>query len=74
MDRAAQGGEEMWWIWLLILIAPLLWFAVRGWKGARGRSDERDPLDPKRRKAVEDEVRRRQDGSGPTVAGGQHLG
>jgi len=64
------------WVRLLILLPLALWLAVRLWRLVRGRvhpvRDLRD--DPKERQRIADEVRRRHDGSGPTVAGGQHLG
>jgi len=64
------------WVWLLILLPLALLLAVVAWRvvRGRGRSTRSHPVDPKERRAIEDEVRRRQDGSGPTVAGGQHLG
>jgi hypothetical protein len=58
-------------VWLLILIPVALWLAARLWRLVRaGRPALHDPAD---RRAIQDEVRLRQDGSGPTVAGGQHL-
>jgi hypothetical protein len=65
----------MWWVWLLILLPLALWLAVRVRRLVRGRAHpiRGHPDDPKERQSIEDEVRRRQDGSGPTVAGGQHL-
>jgi len=66
---------------LVLAVVAIVVFAVRMRTKARrvvddaGGSAEGDrPLDPKVRQVMEDEFRRRKDGSGPTVAGGQHLG
>lgn len=63
----------MWWVWLLVLIPVALWLAVRRWRATRASGPD-EPLDPKERRALEDEIRHRHGGSGPTIAGGQHLG
>ncbi|HET7235786.1 MAG TPA: hypothetical protein VFK59_05065 [Actinomycetota bacterium] len=63
----------MWWVWLLVLIPVAVWLAARRWRATRAPGPD-EPLDPKERRALEDEIRDRHGGSGPTVAGGQHLG
>ena len=52
------------WVWLLILLPLALLLAVVAWRvvRGRGRSTRSHPVDPKERRAIEDEVRRRQDG------------
>lgn len=64
-----------WW-WLLVLLPPAVWLTARLLKAGRPIRDtaEQGRDDPERRRALEDELRRRRDGSGPTVGGGQHLG
>lgn len=53
-----------------VVAGGVFWMRSRS---SRGRAGRNRPLDPKERGIVEDELRRRKDRSGPTVAGGQHL-
>jgi len=59
---------------VLVAIVAAMRMRTKARRGSAGRSGEDRPLDPRMREAMEDEFRRRKDGSGPTVAGGQHLG
>ena len=60
--------------WLVLLLAAILALAVlwlasrRSSRRARARS-----IGPVERRRIEEEIRRRHGGSGPTVDGGQHL-
>lgn len=64
--------------WLVVLVVTVLavalslWLAARSARGGGRRAGSRS-IDPVERQRVEEEVRRRHGGSGPTVDGGQHL-
>ena len=56
---------------LVLALVASLWMVAR----RRGRTAARhlSEKDPKQRQKLEEEIRRRDGKSGPTVAGGQHL-
>jgi hypothetical protein len=63
-------------MWIVVLLPPALWVAVwsRNRIHVRSHADRSLRDDPERLREIQDGVRRRRDGSGPTVGGGQHIG
>lgn len=60
--------------WLVLLLVAVLVLAVLWWVRSRSaRRDRARSIGPIERQRIEEEIRRRHGGSGPTVDGGQHL-
>lgn len=60
--------------WLVVLLVAVLVLAVL-WRvrSMTARRDRARSIGPIERQGIEEEIRRRHGGSGPTVDGGQHL-
>lgn len=60
--------------WLVVLLVAVLVLAVL-WRvrSMTARRDRARSIGPIERQRIEEEIRRRHGGSGPTVDGGQHL-
>jgi peptidoglycan/LPS O-acetylase OafA/YrhL len=69
--------EEQEMMWLVVLVVIVLAVALSLWLAwsarERGRRAGSRSIDPVERQRIEEEIRRRHGGSGPTVDGGQHL-
>ncbi|HEX5903135.1 MAG TPA: hypothetical protein VF028_08520 [Actinomycetota bacterium] len=60
--------------WLVVLLVAVLVLAVLWWVRSRSaRRDRARSIGPIERQRIEEEIRRRHGGPGPTVDGGQHL-
>jgi hypothetical protein len=61
--------------WLVLLLVAILVVVVLWWARSRGsaRRAHARSIGPAERRRIEEEIRRRHGGSGPTVDGGQHL-
>jgi hypothetical protein len=61
--------------WLVLLLVAILVVAVLWWVRSRAsaRRARARSIGPVERRRIEEEIRRRHGGSGPTVDGGQHL-
>ena len=61
--------------WLVLLVVAILVLTVLWWARSRAtaRRARARSIGPVERRRIEEEIRRRHGGSGPTVDGGQHL-
>jgi hypothetical protein len=73
MPATLEGAMHVRWLvvpFVVVLLLAVLWLirSRASARRARGRS-----IGPVERRRIEEEIRRRHGGSGPTVDGGQHL-